>query len=143
MAQLDACIYARKMKRLFDSRLKEVREEYDIKMIDVEILLYFYENKGKTASDLYRALGLNKGQVSTAIDSLCKQNMLVEHENPEDRRYLKYELTEAGKQVALVIQAEICNVYNMITDGIDEEKQRVFLETGDIICKNIDKKIKD
>lgn len=143
MAQIDACIYGRKIKRVFESRLKDIREKYDIKMIDVEILLYFFENQGKTASDLYRALGLNKGQVSTGIDSLCKKNMLVEYDNPEDRRYLRYELTDDGKQTVLEIQKEICNVYKLIVDGVDKEDQHTFFAVGGMICRNIDKNFKE
>ena len=143
MAKIDACIYGRKIKRVFESRLKEVRERFDIKMIDVEILLYFFENKGKSASDLHRELGLNKGQVSTAIDSLCKQNMLVEYENPEDRRYLKYELTDDGKQVVATIQTEICDVYKIITNGLNQEEQQTFFHIGKTICQNIDKNFND
>ena len=101
MEQIDACIYGRKIKRIFDNCLKSIREQYDIRMIDVEILLYFYENKDKTASDLYRELGLNKGQVSTGIDRLCKKKMLLEYENSKDRRYLQYEIQPLGLQVVL------------------------------------------
>lgn len=139
MAQIDACIYGRKIKKIFDNCLKEIRKKYDIKMIDVEILLYYSENRGKTASDLYRELGLNKGQVSISIDSLCKRSMLVEYVNPSDRRYLKYELSEKGKKVVSVISAETSKVYSAMIVGIDKEKQQTFIEVGEMLCNNINK----
>lgn len=139
MAQIDACIYARKIKRVFESRLKDLRDKYDLKMIDVEILMYFSENTGKTASDLHRELDLNKGQVSRAIDGLRKLNMLVEFENPEDRRYLRYELADTGKSVVSEVQSEICAIYGRMMEGIDKGMQQTFFEIGKMICENIDK----
>ena len=143
MEQIDACIYGRKIKRIFDNCLKSIREQYDIRMIDVEILLYFYENKDKTASDLYRELGLNKGQVSTGIDRLCKKKMLLEYENSKDRRYLQYEIQPLGLQVVLQIIEETKKIYTIITDSISEEKLQTCYETSMMICDNIDKFYKE
>lgn len=139
MAHIDACIYGRKVKRIFELRLKPVREKYDVKMIELEILLYFYENEGKTASDLYRDLGRNKGQVSVGIDNLCKQEYLMTYINPDDRRYLQYKLLERGTAVVHEVQKEVCNIYKDIMDGISPEDQKRFFEIGLKICESIDR----
>lgn len=143
MHQFDACIYGRKMKKMMDNRLKPLRDKYNIKMIDIEILLYFYEYKDRSASDLYRELGLNKGQVSTGIDNLCKQGMLAAYTNPEDRRYQWYELLEKGKLVTSEVMIEINKVILTVTKGISSEEQGEFCRVGKAICDNIDKYCKE
>jgi len=139
MAQIDACIYGRKIRKLFDNMLKPIREANNLKQIEVEIILYFYENEGKTASDLYRELGLNKGQVSTAIESLCGKEILKTYNNPGDRRSLRYELLDKGKLIAMDMDREINKVYAMALEGVSKENIKSFYETGTIICKNVDK----
>ncbi|MCQ2499278.1 MAG: ArsR family transcriptional regulator [Lachnospiraceae bacterium] len=139
MAQIDACIYGRKVKKAFEIQLKDVREKNDLKQIEVEILLYFYENEGKTASDLYRELGLNKGQVSTGLDNLTKMGMLKCYTNSDDRRYLQYELLDKGKEIAREVVDNIIKVYDTVLDGFSDEQKKAFYDMGIMICQNIDR----
>lgn len=139
MKQMDACIYGRKVKKIFEVELKDIRDKYDIKQIDVEILMYFDENSDKTASDLYRELWLNKGQVSTGIDNLVKKQMLKADVNPSDRRYFKYELLNNGKEVVDEIKKCVDASYAIVMEGIPMEQQKIFFETGKKMCKNVDK----
>ena len=86
---------------------------------------------------------LNKGQVSTGIDRLCKKKMLLEYENSKDRRYLQYEIQPLGLQVVLQIIEETKKIYTIITDSISEEKLQTCYETSKMICDNIDKFYKE
>lgn len=70
-------------------------------------------NRGGTASDLVRQLGVTKQAASQLIDTLVLRGYLERRPDPDDRRRLSIELTERGRAAAAAVRAGV--------DSVDEE----------------------
>lgn len=70
-------------------------------------------NRGATASDLVRQLGVTKQAASQLVDTLVLRGYLERRPDPDDRRRLTIELTERGRAAAAAVRAGV--------DSVDEE----------------------
>jgi len=65
-----------------------------------------------TVSQVAEGLGVSLSAVTALVDRLCKAGMVERHRSEEDRRVVRLEITEEGRQVI-----QIC----------DEGRQRIIL----------------
>jgi DNA-binding MarR family transcriptional regulator len=70
-------------------------------------------NRGGTAGDLVRQLGVSKQAASQLIDTLVVRGYLDREVNPEDRRRVTVVVTERGRAAAAAVGAGV--------EAIDEE----------------------
>ena len=96
---LNVILYGRKFKKMTDRIYEKLRQEYDLKQIEVEILYYLSQRPEDSACDIYRNLYLNKGHVSQALSSLCKKGFLKASIDPDDRRYISYSIQKKGSNM--------------------------------------------
>ena len=73
---LDIVLRGRKLKRISDIAFGELRRKYGLKQLEVEILIYLSRNPEASASTFIKEMGLNKGQVSVAMDNLSSGGFL-------------------------------------------------------------------
>jgi DNA-binding MarR family transcriptional regulator len=64
-------------------------------------------NRGGSAVDMIRGLGVTKQAASQLIDTLVLRGYLEREVNPEDRRRITVELTERGRAAAAAVLAGV------------------------------------
>lgn len=137
--KLNVILRGRKFKKLISQMFGEIRKKYDLRQIEIEILLYLNQNPNTNASEIYRALYVNKGHVSQAMDKLCKQGFLESEHDKNDRRYVSYIITSAGKEViAESILLREC-MKKQVFVGFSEEEFEMMRKISAKICDNIDR----
>ena len=77
----------RSLFRLYDKMLKRVCTEYDLTVIEGDIISFLQNNPGKdTAVDIVELRMLSKGAVSKGVDALIRKGLLERIPDTKDRR---------------------------------------------------------
>lgn len=140
--QIEAILQGGQFKRLLEARTLEVRNKYDLKKAEMEIL-YFLSQCGdhNTSSDIYHQLRMNKGHISQAVDSLCRRKYIIAIPDKNDRRYVHYEILDSAHDILKEVIKRREEMNRQIVDGISEEELRAFRKVAFKIRTNIEKMI--
>lgn len=119
---LDFLIYGKKFKRILDKEYMNIKEKYDLKQIDLDILLYYQLNPDSSASNICQDLGFNKGQISKALEQLVLYGYLKSTQDPKDRRYITYSVTDKSECVIKDITDRRHETEKTVFKGITESE---------------------
>lgn len=135
---LNTLFLGRKFKNLLKHSYKPIRDKYNLKQVEIEVLSYLAVFNDATSTDVYRDLNLNKGHVSQATIHLQQNDLIELHVNPNDKRSATYSLTEKG----ISVYTEVMNIYNEILSNLFKqisEKEKVqFINVSHKVLHNID-----
>ena len=136
---LDIVLRGRKLKRISDIAFGELRRKYGLKQLEVEILIYLSRNPGASASTFIKEMGLNKGQVSVAMDNLSSGGFITLKRDNKDHRYSHASITE--KTLPVLEEAEKIKVLyeKMIFSGISPEDAFSFWNVSKKMMANLEK----
>ena len=136
---LDIVLRGRKLKRISDIAFGELRRKYGLKQLEVEILIYLSRNPGASASTFIKQMGLNKGQVSVAMDNLSSGGFITLKRDNKDHRYSHASVTE--KALPVLEEAEKLKVMYeiMIFSGISPEDAFSFWNVSKKMMANLEK----
>lgn len=124
--------------RLYEEQLMELRQKYDMKKAELEILYFLSRCGGKnTSTDIHHQLSMNRGHISQAVDGLCRKKYLTAVPDAEDRRYVHYELTDAAFEIAGEVSRRYEEISKEILKGVTEEEMRVLERVSDKIWNNM------
>ena len=142
--QIDMILRGGSFKKLLEEQSVELRQKYDMKKAELEIL-YFLSKCGEhdTSTDIHRQLMMNRGHISQAVDNLCRKNYIIAIPDERDRRYVHYKISENAQElvVEMTQRRELMN--QRILKGISEEELRIYREVSEKIKRNIDELISD
>ena len=138
-AQIEAFLQGGRFKRLLEEQSVEVRQKYDMKKAELEIL-YFLSRCGahNTSTDIHHQLMMNRGHISQAVESLCRRNYITAIPDQNDRRYIHYQITESAQEIIAEITNRREEINRRILEGISEEELSVFRDVSARIRKNIE-----
>ena len=142
--QIEAFLRGGQFKSLMETQLSSIKEKYGLKRVELEIL-YFLSQCGEsnTSTDIRRYLKMNKGHISQSIEHLCINGYLIAGKDPEDRRYVHYEITN---KAGLVVR-DITNLWkwlsSQIFEGISEEELILFKNVVYKIGNNMNKLLEE
>ena len=136
---LDIVLRGRKLKRISDIAFGELRRKYGLKQLEVEILIYLSRNPEASASTFIKEMGLNKGQVSVAMDNLSSGGFITLKRDNKDHRYSHASVTE--KALPVLEEAEKLKVMYeiMIFSGISPEDAFSFWNVSKKMMANLEK----
>ena len=136
---LDIVLRGRKLKRISDIAFGELRRKYGLKQLEVEILIYLSRNPEASASTFIEEMGLNKGQVSVAMDNLSSGGFITLKRDNKDHRYSHASITE--KTLPVLEEAEKIKVLyeKMIFSGISPEDAFSFWNVSKKMMANLEK----
>ena len=136
---LDIVLRGRKLKRISDIAFGELRRKYGLKQLEVEILIYLSRNPEASASTFIKEMGLNKGQVSVAMDNLSSGGFITLKRDNRDHRYSHASVTE--KALPVLEEAEKIKVLyeKMIFSGISPEDAFSFWNVSKKMMANLEK----
>lgn len=137
--QIEAILHGGQFKKLLEAQSMELRQKYDMKKAELEIL-YFLSRCGKdnTSTDIHRQLMMNRGHISQAVDRLCRRKFIIAIPDKNDRRYVHYEILDSAREIIAEITRKREEMNRQLLNGVSEEELRVFREVSAKIRGNID-----
>ena len=131
-------------KRLLERAMIDAKNKTNLNRLELEViyLLSHYEEM-TTLTDICRYTQMNKGHMSTTLDNLVKKGYVVCRRDDKDRRYVKYELTDASEQICNEMEALWSELISKVVKGIDENSLAVFNRVSEQISQNIDRLLED
>ena len=80
--------------------LKGVCQQYQLSLIEANIISFLYNNPGKdTAGDIVELRMLAKGNVSQAVEALIRKSLLQRRQDNADRRKIHLSLLPAADPI--------------------------------------------
>lgn len=112
------------IKHLYDRHMENVVETYDIKRIELDILLFLANNPGyDTASDIIHRRGLAKSHVSTSIKHLIEKELIYTDKKESDKKKIHLHLCPCANQI--------------IEDGREAQKQFYYVLMKDFTKEEV------
>ena len=142
--QIDMMPQGGQFKKLLEEQSVELRQRYDMKRAELEIL-YFLSRCGthNTSTDIHRQLMMNRGHISQAVDNLCRRNYIIAIPDKNDRRYVHYEISDHARELVIEMTKKREAMNQKILKGVPEEKLKVYREVSEMIRANINDLIMD
>lgn len=136
--QIRVFLHGRKFKRLSDRAYEMLRNQYEVKQIEIEILYYLSQKSEASSSEICRELDLNKGQVSTAMENLRKRGFVTAKQDLSDRRYMYFSMTKLGGPVIQAAEQIKTRVESQIFAGFSEKDFQKLDYLTERIFNNMD-----
>lgn len=135
---IEGLLQGTQFQKLYNRRIEALREEYDLRKIDIDILYFLYKSgEHNTSKDISQLNLFNKGHISQSVDRMVKQQLIYTVQDEEDRRCMHLMLTE--KAIRIIEQATELRkqMYNIILNGVTEEERKVLLQVSKKVNENI------
>jgi DNA-binding MarR family transcriptional regulator len=91
-------------------------------------LFKLHQGQCSTVAELARELGLDPGATTRAIDRLQAKQLVRRIRSAKDRRVVRIELSEAGREAARQVPAVLADVLNQHLSGFAEAEWRQLLD---------------
>lgn len=121
----------RKFSKVVSHRFAEIKKRYNLKQIELEIVFFCSQTEdqnykdGISARDICTKLILNKGQVSTALDSLTEKGYLKAIPSKKDKRIIYYKITEKTGPIIEDVRSTGTELTEKLFKGISEEEMEL------------------
>ena len=136
--QIETFLICAQFKQMMKGCLAGIIEKYGLKRVELEILYYLSKcGEKNTSKDIYHYLNMNKGHISQAVDSLCRQGYLMAVTDAEDRRYVHYFMTEKAGVLSTEMTVAWENMLQKVFADVTEEEMKVFRKVILKICENM------
>jgi DNA-binding MarR family transcriptional regulator len=119
----------RKLEQEVSDQLREQTDCCGVSLTQCHAILEIGEFDQTSITDIADFLNLDKSTLSRTIENLVKLGLVNRVTNPEDRRFMKVNLTEQGKKVYDDINNQCNNYYLEMFKLIPEEKHDQVLES--------------
>lgn len=131
------------MKRLFERRSKALLDACQLRMIELDILLFLSRSQvALTATDIIKAKHISKTHVSKSIERLHRQGFLTLYEDADDRRILRIQLLPRADAVIEQADQILSQCRDDMLSGITEEELACLSAVLRKIARNIDDALK-
>ena len=136
--QIETFLIGGQFKQMMKGCLAGIIEKCGLKRIELEILYYLSKCGDKnTSKDINHYLNMNKGHISQAVDSLCRQGYLTAVTDAADRRYVHYFMTEKSGTLSTEMTAAWEGMLQKVFADVTEEEMKVFRKVILKICENM------
>lgn len=140
MYDMESIIYTNlsKYKKFNEKKLCKIYEKYDLRKIDMEIVVYL-ANCGEedTARDIANTNMFTKGHISQSVKRLSDMNFINVEQDEKDMRVQHLKLTENVKPLLDELLAQKTNIQQCVFAGITESESKVMDKVLKKICNNI------
>ena len=130
-----------KAKKTYKKFISPTLNDLGLTHNEFEILVFLQENlEYNTAKDIVKLRGFSKAYVSKAVEPLLDKELITIEIDKEDRRCQHLLLTEKSEpllDILLKMQREFIDI---ITDGIDKEDIKTYINVMDSFYKNSKKR---
>lgn len=97
--------------------------------MDGKVLGFFARHPGATQKDLAERMGRDKGQLGRLVAGLKEKGLLAGHTDPADRRNIRLELTDKGREAEQAMHQQALRMHELgaAALSLDERRQLVGL----------------
>lgn len=132
-------LYGNQFKRLYEKEITALREEYDLKKIDIEIMYYLYHfENNDTPKDIFELGFFNKGHISQSVCHMQECGFINCVQDAQDRRCIHLRLTDKALMIVEKIENIHKRVNEILFDGISEQEKQQIITTARKIYGNIE-----
>lgn len=125
------------MMKLYDGILKTVCEQYQLTLIEANIISFLYNNPGKdTAGDIVELKMLSKGNVSRAVETLIGKSLLQRRQDETDRRKMHLTLLPEAAPVTETIERLRTDFEQDLFCGISDQDLEQFFQVHSRLREN-------
>ena len=122
----------------------EEMSEFKLKSPHVSVLYYLYRSKnGLTAKEICDICEDDKALISRSIVYLEKEGLIACESKTEKRYKSILTLTEKGVVIAKELAMKIDKIVDIASIGLSEENRKIFYESLNLICNNLQKICED
>lgn len=127
---------------LLDHYTKNIREEYQLKSVDLRILYYLSQHPDEnTTKQIQSYFIINKGYISQTVDRLLEKKLIEAKGDPLDHRYIHYTVTKSAASLIRQMNDIWNDINEDIFEGIKKEDLKTFHKVANQIEENILKKL--
>lgn len=139
-SRVEIALKGNEFKRVLEKYFNTIKKEHELKKVDIEVLLYLSQCGAKdTPTDIYKTLGLNRGHVSQAIDTLIKKDYVQAVADIHDRRIMHYLVLDNAQEITSEIASLKREFDKKIFDGLSQEEIFEYKRLTLKIMKNLKK----
>lgn len=144
MSDIEGILRGGKFKRILEKTMMDAKQQTNLNRIELEVIyLLFHYDDIRTLTDICQYTQMNKGHVSTTLDSLVKKGYLVCERDANDRRFVKYSLAQSSQQLCNEMEQLWENLMTEVVKGIDAQALAVFKQVAEQIDGNLDRLMND
>ena len=140
MCEMESIIFTNlsKYKKLYEKKLCRIHENYDLRKIDMEIIVYL-ANCGEedTARDIANTNMFTKGHISQSVKRLCEMEYVTVKHDEKDMRIQHLKLTDKVSPLLNELLAEKEAMEKSVYAGVTEDEFKVMKQVFDKMCSNI------
>lgn len=130
----------RRMKRMVETYSNEIRNQYGLKQVELDILYFIAKSeKEVTSTEICNKLFLNKGQVSKAMMNLVDGGFLVSTPDKADKRVVWFKSTKVTEKIVTAFEQQQKEIGKLICEGISKEELDVFCKVSCKMLHNMDR----
>lgn len=142
--QIERLLHGARYKQLLESRILCIREKYDLRKVDIEVLYYLSKcGERNTPTDIKDGSMLTKSHISQSVDMLQKRNLLELIPDSNDRRCIHLTLTEQAKAVVKDINEAWADLNRIVLEGVTEEEKELFQRVAAKISANMNRALQE
>ncbi|MDE6025756.1 MAG: MarR family winged helix-turn-helix transcriptional regulator [Lachnospiraceae bacterium] len=132
-----------KFRRLNEQKLEKIMEKYDLRKIDMEIILYLHNYKDvRTAKDIAATEMFTKGHISQSVKRLREREYIIATQDMSDLRVQNLQLTDKAIPVITEVDGIKSDMEAYVFSGVTEEEIAVMKTVFAKMCDNINKLLK-
>lgn len=114
-------------KRLYDQCMEPVLQKYDIKRMELDILLFLANNpQYDTASAIIHNRGLSKSHVSTSIQNLIDHQLLTSFKMEHDKKRIHLHLEDRADAIIQAGRMAQETFFQILVHDFSKEEIRIL-----------------
>lgn len=112
------------VKRRLEDILEQELAPLELTAAQFVVLINLHHQAESTPADFCRLLDYDPGAMTRLIDRIEKKGFIRRVRNPDDRRSVRLELTEAGLALCPQAMPRVCSAFNRLLHGFKPEEAR-------------------
>lgn len=127
------------LDNFFFKDFQGVYEQYKLNKTQHKTIIVIGTFNGSHMTEIWRRMGITKGNLSIIIDSLTKLGYVVCERHTDDRRKVSIHLTDEGRKIYDEAIGEINENISRKLSAISKDEKKKFIESINFIYKIADK----
>ena len=134
---LELLSLTRSVSKLYSELFSTVCKAIELNHVEADIIAFLANNPSfYTARDIVEYRLIPKANVSQAVESLIKKNLLTRHPDTEDHRRIHLELTPNGLLLIPEIKAAQEKFLSIIFKNFTQDELAAYTELNRRLCNN-------
>lgn len=136
--EIEVLMQGYQFRKLYEKKYECFMEQYDLRKIDVEILIYLHFcGEHNIASDIQKLGLFTKGHISQSLERLVHAQLVYTKHDRKDKRVVHLFLSEKAEPIikeAMQVKSEI---FEQVFAGVTAEERKTLIEVARKVWNNI------